>query len=286
MFVEKPLASYSLGHILPVLNRMEKGQDIRHSIEVQQTKIKGRDTSSEDFVLEKSIFNNVFEKDIRRVFIYKKAERLAKAIHLIAPAFIDSVSLMNRVDAVAIGLVDAAILPSGAARMALSRELLTLSSILSIAHTGGLLSAMNAELIARETRALLQEVAAYEEPRLFFDETPTLSGIAKKALSQDSSQRSSAARHAAESRPPAKKNPPADKGHIKDMEAVTDSAVKDRREAIVSVIKNKQKASIKDISMLIRGVSEKTIQRELLALIALGRIEKQGERRWSTYSLV
>ena len=283
MFVEKPLASYSLGHILPVLNRMEKGQDIRHSIEVQQTKIKGRDTSSEDFVLEKSIFNNVFEKDIRRVFIYKKAERLAKAIHLIAPAFIDSVSLMNRVDAVAIGLVDAAILPSGAARMALSRELLTLSSILSIAHTGGLLSAMNAELIARETRALLQEVAAYEEPRLFFDETPTLSGIAKKALSQDSSQRSSAARHAAESRPLAKKNPPADKGHIKD---ISDTNLRDRREAVLSVIRNKKVASIKDISTVIRGISEKTIQRELMALVAAGIVLKQGERRWSTYSLV
>ena len=283
MFVEKPLASYSLGHILPVLNRMEKGQDIRHSIEVQQTKIKGRDTSSEDFVLEKSIFNNVFEKDIRRVFIYKKAERLAKAIHLIAPAFIDSVSLMNRVDAVAIGLVDAAILPSGAARMALSRELLTLSSILSIAHTGGLLSAMNAELIARETRALLQEVAAYEEPRLFFDETPTLSGIAKKALSQDSSQRSSAARHAAESRPPAKKNPPADKGHIKD---ISDTNLRDRREAVLYVIRNKKVASIKDISTVIRGISEKTIQRELMALVAAGIVLKQGERRWSTYSLV
>ncbi len=262
---------------------MEKGQDIRHSIEVQQTKIKGRDTSSEDFVLEKSIFNNVFEKDIRRVFIYKKAERLAKAIHLIAPAFIDSVSLMNRVDAVAIGLVDAAILPSGAARMALSRELLTLSSILSIAHTGGLLSAMNAELIARETRALLQEVAAYEEPRLFFDETPTLSGIAKKALSQDSSQRSSAARHAAESRPPAKKNPPADKGHIKD---ISDTNLRDRREAVLSVIRNKKVASIKDISTVIRGISEKTIQRELMALVAAGIVLKQGERRWSTYSLV
>src|SRR5438034_1393498 len=116
---------------------MEKGQDIRHSIEVRQTNTKGRDSSSDDFVLEKSIFNNIFEKDIRRIFIYKKAERLAKAIHLITPAFSESVSLKDRIDSVAIGLVDAAILPSSAARTELSRELLTLSSILSIAQASG-----------------------------------------------------------------------------------------------------------------------------------------------------
>ena len=261
-------------------------QDIGHSTEVRQIQTKGKDANSEDFVLEKSIFTNIFEKDIRRVFIYKKAERLAKAIHLITPAFSESVSLRNRIDEIAIGLVDAAILPSGTARMALSRELLALSSVLSIARTGGLLSSMNAEVIAHEAHVLLQEVAAYEEPRLFLDETPTLSGIAKKALARYSNDRSgSSARKLVAPKPAA---PKATKGHVKDIEAVTDSNIniKDRREAIVSVIRNKQKASIKDISTLIRGVSEKTIQRELLALIALGRIEKQGERRWSTYYFV
>ncbi len=262
-------------------------QDIGHSTEVRQIQTKGKDANSEDFVLEKSIFTNIFEKDIRRVFIYKKAERLAKAIHLITPAFSESVSLRNRIDEIAIGLVDAAILPSGTARMALSRELLALSSVLSIARTGGLLSSMNAEVIAHEAHVLLQEVAAYEEPRLFLDETPTLSGIAKKALARDSSNDRSGgmARKLVAPKPAV---PKATKGHVKDIEAVTDSNIniKDRREAILSVIRNKQKASIKDISTLIRGVSEKTIQRELLALIALGRIEKQGERRWSTYYFV
>lgn len=257
---------------------MQKGQHIGHSNEVRQIQPKGKDAYSEDFVLEKSIFNNIFEKDIRRVFIYKKAERLAKAIHLIAPAFAESVSLRNRIGSIAIGLVDAAILPSGAARMALSRELLALSSVLSIARTGGLLSSMNAELIAREAHILLQEVAAYEEPRLFLDEAPTLSGIAKKALSE-SLHRSNLAdvRRATHVRPASN-----EKGHRKD---ISDIKLKDRREAILSVIKNKEKAGIKDISTIIRDVSEKTIQRELLALTVAGIILKRGERRWSTYSL-
>lgn len=257
-------------------------QDIGHRAEVRKTNTKSGDTNTEDFVLEKTIFTNIFEKDIRRVFIYKKAERLAKAIHLIAPAFTQSVSLKNRLDEIALGLVDAAVLPSGTARAALSRELLALSSVLSMARIGGLLSPMNTELIAHEAHVLLQEVAAYEEPRLFLDEVPTLSGIAKKALARESLQRSEVARTTDAHKP---HTPTVRKGHVKDIEDIPDGHIKDRREAILSVIRNKQKANIKDISTFIRGVSEKTIQRELTGLIAAGKIEKQGERRWSTYSL-
>lgn len=236
----------------------QEESDKGHSIGVRDTK--SNDALHEDFALEKSIFNNIFEKDIRRVFVYKKAERLAKAIHLIAPAFSASMSLRNRMDAVAIGLIDAAILPPGAARPLFSRELLVLSSLLSIARTSGFLSSMNADLISREAHILLQEVAMYEEPRLSLTEAPTLSSIAKKALPREQHRTQSSA---------------VPKGHIKD-----------RSEAILSVIRDKGAASIKDISTLIRNVSEKTIQRELLTLIVSGKVRKQGERRWSTYLLV
>lgn len=256
--------------------------DIGQSTEVRKIQTSAKHSQQEDFVLEKSIFTNIFEKDIRRVFIYKKAERLAKAIHLITPAFAESVSLKNRIDAIAVGLIDAAILSPVIARTALSRELLALSSVLSIARTGGVLSAMNAELIAREAHMLLHEVASYEEPRLSFDETPSLSDIARNTSSREESSHSSGAFK----KQPTTKTQTFHKGHIKDTEHLSDSPIKDRRDAILSVIKNKGTASIKDISTLVRGVSEKTIQRELSSLIDLRIVSKQGERRWSTYSLV
>ncbi len=266
-----------------VLYSMRHGlSDIGHSTEIRKNQSKSKDALSEDFVLEKSIFANIFEKDIRRVFIYKKTERLAKAIHLIAPAFAGSVSLRNRIDEIAIGLVDAAILPPLAARTELSRELLALSSILAMSRTGGLLSPMNAEIIAHEAHMLLQEVAAYEEPRLFLDEGLTLADIVKSTTKKDSIQSSVPAitpKHTA-------RTTPSSKGQVKDIENVSDIHIKDRREAILSVIKNKGSASIKDISTLIRNVSEKTIQRELISLIEAGMVLKKGERRWSTYSIV
>ncbi len=249
--------------------------------------IGGKYAQLEDFVLEKSIFTNVFEKDIRRVFIYKKAERLAKAIHLITPAFTESASLKNRIDAIAVGLIDAAIQSSSATRTALSRELLALSSVLGIARTSGILSAMNTELIAREAHMLLHEIAAYEEPRVSLDDIPTLSDIAKDALLHEERHRSNSvalrrpiSRHSAGGG-----SASGGKGHVKDTESILDGHIKDRRETILSVINNKGTASIKDISTLVRGVSEKTIQRELSALIGLGMVLKRGERRWSTYSL-
>lgn len=245
----------------------------------------------DDFVLEKSIFNNIFEKDIRRIFIYKKAERLAKALHLITPAFVESTCLRNRIDAIAIGLVDAAVVPLGASRLALSRELLALSSVLSIARTGGLLSAMNADLITHEAHTLLQEIATYEEPRLFLDESLSLSGIAKSIQKHETQKPPKSARPPFRStqNTPFRQTQSKDtnlKGHKKDNVDASFGHVKDRRDAILSVIRNKKKVSIKDISTLILGVSEKTVQRELSALVKSGLVRKQGERRWSVYSLV
>jgi len=243
----------------------------------------------DDFVLEKGIFSNIFEKDIRRVYIYKKSERLAKAIHLVAPAFRNSPSLRDRLDQVAIGLVDAAILPPASARDALSRELLALSSVLSIARTSGMLSVMNVELIGREAHQLLQEIASYEEPRLFMDDAPSLAELAKDVASigaresKDARLASHAAfapvqRTAAAPRVRTMSDSASDKGQIKDKN-------NDRREAIKSVLKSKGPSYIKDISTVIRDVSEKTIQRELQAMVDEGEITKAGERRWTTYAL-
>jgi hypothetical protein len=255
--------------------------------QIQNVHTNGKHSENEDIVLEKSIFNNIFEKDIRRVFIYKKAERLAKALHLITPAFAESSSLKNRFDAIAIGLVDAAVLPPASARTVLSRELLSLSSMLGIARAGGLLSSMNAELISREAHILLQEVAVYEEPRLFLDEAPTLSTIAKNAQKRDSVENTPAIvlKRTLPGRANKDTSAVIGKGHIKDTARAPSAPIKDRQEAILSVIRNKGSVSIKGISTMIRGVSEKTIQRELTALIGSGVVLKQGERRWSIYSL-
>jgi len=58
-----------------------------------------------------------------------------------------------------------------------------------------------------------------------------------------------------------------------------------RQSTIIGLLKRKKEIMIKDVSPLIDGVSEKTIQRELLAMVKAGILKKEGEKRWSRYSL-
>ncbi len=63
------------------------------------------------------------------------------------------------------------------------------------------------------------------------------------------------------------------------------SQLVDRSTRIKTVLEAKPEATIKDIAEVITDVSEKTIQRELNSLIDKGQVVRQGERRWSKYSL-
>lgn len=59
-----------------------------------------------------------------------------------------------------------------------------------------------------------------------------------------------------------------------------------RQEVILSFIREHKSAAIKDISALFTDTSEKTIQRELGALVSAGKITKRGEKRWSVYMVI
>jgi len=62
--------------------------------------------------------------------------------------------------------------------------------------------------------------------------------------------------------------------------------VKDSRRArIQKLIKDNREVTIKDITTYFPELSEKTIQRELVALVSEGVLKKFGERRWSRYTL-
>lgn len=59
-----------------------------------------------------------------------------------------------------------------------------------------------------------------------------------------------------------------------------------RKERVMAVLKDKGQATIKDVADAITDCSEKTLQRELNGLIADGVVYREGERRWSKYSLL
>lgn len=81
--------------------------------------------------------------------------------------------------------------------------------------------------------------------------------------------------------------PVAHSGLIKKAKEYGSVAIKrnKRQSFIIQVLKKKKDLTIKDISMIFHDCSEKTIQRELASLVNEGVVIKDGERRWTKYSL-
>ena len=59
-----------------------------------------------------------------------------------------------------------------------------------------------------------------------------------------------------------------------------------RQSIIINLLKRKKDIMVKDVAEVVHDCSEKTLQRELLALVSEGILKKEGERRWTRYSLV
>lgn len=214
--------------------------------------------------------------------MYKKAERLAKALSLVMPAFGSFPSLHRRAEEISMALIDASVESPAKARSGMAKELLALSSILGIARESGSLSPMNAEIISREAKNLLQEIAAYEDPRVTLPEMPTLAELAKSVGSVRATQPKPRAMKPA--RRAASAASESDKGQSKGH-SISDKSNSSRSGAILEVLRAKGPSYIKDISTIITDVSEKTVQRELQALVQSGRVTKEGERRWTVYRL-
>lgn len=70
-----------------------------------------------------------------------------------------------------------------------------------------------------------------------------------------------------------------------DVKTASDVKKTSRRSLIINTIRKKGKVMIKDLTPVIKGCSAKTIQRELGTLVEKGILKKEGERRWSTYSI-
>ena len=252
---------------------LDKGQ-IHHSIKDKQNDISRQ---NDLIVLDSSIFSNVFKKDIKRVYLYKKTERLAKALHLILPAFQHSVVLKDRFEVLSIALIDASIHAPNKLRETLSTQLLALSSLLAVARTAKVLSSMNVDIIQKEVHDLLTEIASYEEPFVVLEHTVSLAELLteseKKQVPHGKDVRSSVVSPLSLGSAP----------RISKRESLREFT--QRQEQILSVIKDKKEVYIKDISTVLLDVSEKTIQRELAALVLADVLEKRGDKRWTTYIL-
>lgn len=257
-------------------------------------------------------------------FIFRKTEKLVTAVYMITNFIKDSEPLKWKIREAALALMAVNVdlhTVSLSERRNLLKEYKALAlevvSFSSVAQHSGLISEMNFGILSREFNSLVSTIDKDEnrqaneqtvilDPR-FFDAPEPEAPHAQSASSFSASPVAPVASVAPSVRPV---QAPVHKGHssrtstsaaietstsnrkeylpMKDVQEKASRAPesKDSRQSvIIKLLSKKSGLSIKDFAESIKGCSEKTIQRELLAMVAAGTLKKEGERRWSTYSL-
>lgn len=214
------------------------------------------------------------------LFAFKKSQKLAAAIYLVTDLISEEEKLRRDLRELSVALAKD-ILSSVTLRGILpSLRILEIISLLEIASGARLISPMNAGVLKREYEQVLEAVAKAEsrllapsltlpEDLLKFETHPSVPSPLPVSTVMERTQTSSGV-------------------SVRKDVSIGQSSLygTDRSLSILDLIKKSpQPLSIKDISAHIRGVGEKTIQRELGGLVARGVLKREGERRWSRYSL-
>ncbi len=161
------------------------------------------------------------------------------------------------------------------------KEIEILISELTLAVHTGLVGKMNYGIIFEEVEKFIKEISDFR------DKDAVLSPLQKEFMHIDepSIPKPSGEILLKDKAVSFNKSKGQSKGQIV-SDATGDKARQERRKAILEVLKNKSNLGIKDFVAAIKGYSQKTIQRELTAMVEEGVLYKTGDRRWSTYSLV
>ncbi len=196
--------------------------------------------------------------------IIKRLGKIASAIYLITSFFDDKEPLKWRLRTLSANLVSERIKDKSST----TREIL---SLFSVAKTAGLVSEMNFNILSHELSKLEQEA---EKPLdlAFFRE------MTKDEMALPQPQRTEYIKDKTiESKT-------TEKSILKEFGAISVKK-NSRQSSIIAILKRKKEIMIKDVLPLISGCSEKTIQRELSAMVRSSVLRKVGEKRWSRYTL-
>lgn len=236
-----------------------------------------------DFVLYNELQAMNPFSDTFSLFLFKKTEKIVLALYLVTDHLSDTEPIKTSVRKVANQILKDGISVTTKPHVALGQEgmvvhMYEVVSLLDIAVSVKLISQKNTTLIKDEIMRLVKDIHQHNESRhsgtvlkktFFVVDTESPADVLYKGHKGQEKTKMSFTKS----------------NQVNRVEK--ENTIKDNRtEKIVNLAKEKGNFTIKDASELFVGISEKTIQRELLKLVATGVLKKEGERRWSTYSLL
>lgn len=229
------------------------------------------------------------------LYVFKKSEKISAALYLVSGLLKDEEPMKWELRDRSMDLLNSSFTASSSLpgdKSVVIQSLFTAAletiSLLNVARISNLVSEMNHKLLIREIDHILSllrdrlaanaESAGYILSDAFF-KTPDLFTSGFKSTGQSgisSDKRTISGENLL------------DKGVSKGQmlqNAQVHEKKSQRQDIIINTLKSQSNLTIKDFSKIIKGCSEKTIQRELLTLVEQGIVKKEGERRWSRYSL-
>lgn len=219
--------------------------------------------------------SSFFDGDSDFQTVFKKTEKLASATYMVTNLFSDNEPMkwtlrkkVSELLSLMITFKDIRQPDFASFNQATKLKVSEIVSLYEVSTVGGLVSQMNFSILKQEFFNLTEllnvsnhkyEISKPLFPKSFFTQTQSFNGVARQT-----------------------ENVVKDNLSLKDT---LDFKSTNRQNIILGLLKKKKELTIKDIAVIIKDVSEKTIQRELISLIEAGVLQKKGERRWSKYSL-
>jgi len=271
---------------------------------------------------EKALLRGAFYSDNLLAFVYKKAERLSVAIYMITGFISREEPLRADLRGKSLDLLKNISELDGSAgdiSVSASKTLKTffeIASTLDIAANSGMISEMNYRVIKEVILELMDIVESNFDIRsssktllnpnffsikdIFIDEDGQGEESIKDIYKGQYYKRHKTVLYKSEKPenlggeegeggvegPLSRGGLSVDKSKNKDISSKSlTPKVKERRESILDLAKKKSNFNINDVSKMISDCSDKTLQRDLLRMVDEGILKKEGERRWSTYSL-
>lgn len=247
-------------------------------------------------------------------FIAKKTEKITTAIYMVTDFLADSEPLKTELRTLALSLVSDTrklIARPTESQVVLSSDVSqTIDStvvFLDLAITIGIISEMNGLILRTELAKVKNSLTEiFDEKKMFITTHPGYANVVldtkmfeveKPIISNPTALTDNI------NSTPFNKGQEINKGHIQTADVLYKQEVKPnqvllsvskktdlgnkiaRRNDVLTVVRNKGKVSIKDISEILKDIGDKTLQRELHGLVQEGVLVKEGEKRWSMYRI-
>jgi hypothetical protein len=263
---------------------------------------------SESYIRQNEVANP-FGQNVSSALLYKKIERIVVATTYILAQIKDNQTLRDEVQAVNSQLLkDAIVLKDGfrtsgqkktSGLLGTLRMLMTYTDIL---RASGYISDSNLELLKAACGRVVTFVQSSEQSPLAEAQvlSEDLLGKGQEHVREISVEQAvervvRSVPHAEIVSIPRSSHSPAESKQKQGTVSTVKAPVKqvytpkgndERRGALLAVIDSRGAVTIRDLVSVVPGISEKTIQRELQAMIVDGLLKKEGDRRWTTYSRV